>query len=72
MADELRNIKGGGLHYVAYLIINLSDFQSTETKLFRAGLKHYRANEERLIKGSRNSPNSDYHDAIDYERVNSN
>lgn len=46
-----------------------SDFESTETKLFRAGLKHYTANHERLIKGSRNSPNQGYHDQIDYERV---
>lgn len=47
----------------------LSDFESTETKIFRAGLKHYSGNEERLIKGKRSSPNQDYHDAIDYERV---
>jgi hypothetical protein len=66
---ELRNIKGGGLHYVAYLAPYPSDFESTETKLFRAGLKHYTANHERLIKGSRNSPNHGYHDQIDYERV---
>ena len=48
---------------------NTSDFESTETKLFRAGLKHYRAHEERLIKNTRRSPNHDYHDTIDYERV---
>lgn len=46
----------------------LSDFESTETKLFRAGLKHYRSNEERLIKGKSSSP-ADAHDSIDYERV---
>ena len=66
---ELRNIKRGGLHYVAYPITSPSDFESTETKLFRAGLKHYTANHERLIKGSRVSPNQGYHDQIDYERV---
>ena len=46
-----------------------SDYESTETKLFRAGLKHYRGQEERLIKNTRRSPNHDYHDLIDYERV---
>ena len=69
MSGELRNIKGGGIHYVAYSTSNCSDFESTETKLFRAGLKHYRAHEERLIKNTRRSPNHDYHDTIDYERV---
>ena len=48
---------------------SFSDYESTETKLFRAGLKHYRAHEERMIKSTRRSPSSDYHDAIDYERV---
>lgn len=46
-----------------------SDYESPETKLFKAGLKHYRPHEERLIKGTRRSPNHDYHDTIDYERV---
>jgi hypothetical protein len=47
----------------------VSDYESPETKLFKAGLKHYKPHEERLIKGTRRSPNHDYHDLIDYERV---
>lgn len=45
-----------------------SDFKSTETQIFRGGLRHYTRHQERLILGQKGKP-SDYHDKIDYERV---
>lgn len=50
-----------------FLII-FSDFKSTETQIFRGGLRHYTRHQERLITGKKEKP-TDYHDRIDYERV---
>lgn len=50
------------------LLIIFSDFKSTETQIFRGGLRHYTRHQERLITGQKGRP-SDYHDKIDYERV---
>ncbi len=68
-ADRIKKHKGRRTSLRSVNPLKPSDFESTETKLFRAGLKHYTANHERLIKGSRVSPNQGYHDHIDYERV---
>lgn len=43
------------------------DFTSTETKMFRGGIRHYPEYNEKLIYGTRDTPMA-YHDKIDYER----
>lgn len=50
------------------ILVIFSDFKSTETQIFRGGLRHYTRHHERLITGQKSRP-SDYHDKIDYERV---
>ena len=50
------------------ILVIFSDFKSTETQIFRGGLRHYTRHQERLITGQKGRP-SDYHDKIDYERV---
>lgn len=47
--------------------LKVSDFTSTETKIFRGGLRHYPKYNEKLIYGTRDTPMA-YHDRIDYER----
>ena len=60
MSKLLKNVRGGGLHYVA-------DFTSTETQMFRGGLRHLPEYNEKLIYGTRDTP-LNYHDKLSYDR----
>lgn len=65
---DIKHVKGGGVHYVAYFQMQFRNYSSPESRLFKAGLKHDPKYLVHLTHGRITKP-SDLHDKMDYERV---